>query len=121
MDYLKYYDVNPKSELLSHCFDLSKNPDTYFIGEYKFHKTLFMTDFNVYELSIFRSIYWENWNKHINESGGIYKYRWGENELITLFILIHYGDVITDLNLWSDIYDPKGADVKTIIRVPSKS
>ena len=59
LDYLKYYDVNPKSELLSHCFDLSKNPDTYFIGEYKFHKTLFMTDFNVYDLTLFKSIYKE--------------------------------------------------------------
>ena len=69
-----------------------------------------MTDFNIYDLNTFKNNNWGNWSNHINRSGGIYKYRWGENELITLFIRTHYDTPIKDLNLWTNYYDPKGAD-----------
>ena len=115
-NYLKHFDIKPKCELISDIYKKFYNSETSFISEYLFHKTQFMSDFNVYDLSIFKNDHWKNWNNYINQSGGIYKYRWGENELITLFILIHYGDVITNLELWPNTYDPKGADSQSIFR-----
>ena len=116
IEYLDQYSIKPKCDLIRNMIDKFENSETLFISEYIFHKTKFMSDFNVYNMSIFRNNHWQNWNKHINESGGIYKYRWGENELITLFILIHYGNTITDLELWPHTYDPKGADSESIFK-----
>ena len=32
----------------------------------------------------------KNWMKEVNESNGIYKYRWGDNEILSLYYDIHY-------------------------------
>jgi hypothetical protein len=108
--YLKKYNIIPKCDLLKNVLKNIENNETRFIGEYLFHQIQHMTDFNIYNLNIFKNKNWENWSNHINQSGGIYKYRWGENELITLFIRTHYSNAIEDLNLWTLYYDPKGAD-----------
>ena len=34
---------------------------------------------------MFKMDLWKLWIKEINDSGGIYKYRWGDNEIISLF------------------------------------
>jgi len=34
---------------------------------------------------VFESPLWKEWIRCVNESGGIYKYRWGDNEIISLF------------------------------------
>ena len=34
---------------------------------------------------MFETDLWKLWIKEINEFGGIYKYRWGDNEVISLF------------------------------------
>ena len=34
---------------------------------------------------MFKTDIWKLWIKEVNESGGIYKYRWGDNEIISLF------------------------------------
>ena len=34
---------------------------------------------------MFETDVWKLWIKEVNESGGIYKYRWGDNEIISLF------------------------------------
>jgi len=108
--YLKKYNIIPKCDLLKNVLKNIENKETRFIGEYLFHQIQHMTDFNIYNLNIFKNKNWGNWSNHINQSGGIYKYRWGENELITLFIRTHYSNALEDLNLWRLFYDPKGAD-----------
>jgi len=46
----------------------------------------------VWDLNIFRNSNWKNWWNCVNESGGIYKYRWGDLEIHALYMRMHYSD-----------------------------
>jgi hypothetical protein len=47
---------------------------------------------------MFKSQLWKEWIGFVNKSGGIYKYRWGDNEIISLFVHM-IQDEIYDFNL----------------------
>ena len=45
-----------------------------------------------WDLSIFRNQNWKKWWNCVNESGGIYKYRWGDLEIHSLYMRMYYPD-----------------------------
>ncbi len=47
-------------------------------------------DPTIWDLRIFRTKNWEKWWKAVNESGGIYKYRWGDQEIHILYTRMFY-------------------------------
>lgn len=69
--------VTPKNKNL---LKLLKDPNS----ENNFHY-LEWCDTYVINTDMFKTELWNLWIKHINESGGVYKYRWGDNEIYTLY------------------------------------
>jgi hypothetical protein len=59
-------------------------------------------DPTVWDFRIFRDEKWDVWWRKVDESGGMYKYRWGDLEVHTLFVKTHYPDTT-----WHDmeLYD----------------
>ncbi|MCH7971048.1 MAG: hypothetical protein IH960_08415 [Chloroflexi bacterium] len=55
-------------------------------------------DPTIWDFRIFREEKYQKWWNLINKSGGIYKYRWGDLEVQTLFVKIHYPD-----SAWHDL------------------
>ena len=53
-------------------------------AEWNFH-FLDWCDTYVIDNALFETQLWKKWIKKINDSGGIYKHRWGDNEIISLF------------------------------------
>jgi len=73
--------VQPKSPLLR---VLLTHPN----GEWNFHFLPWAGTY-VVKTRMFRSDLWAKWIQAVNESGGIYKFRWGDNELLSLFYLMY--------------------------------
>ncbi len=42
----------------------------------------------VIKTEMFETELWKKWIKAVNDSGGIYRYRWGDNDVYTLFMLM---------------------------------
>lgn len=53
-------------------------------------------DSYVVNLKVFKTDLWKKWARAFNDYGGIYKYRWGDNELNTLFALMIQEDGVLD-------------------------
>ena len=92
-------DITPKSEILNRILN---EPDS----ESKFH-LLDWVDTYVLNTRIFRSDDWKLWIKAVNKSGGIYKYRWGDNEVYSLFAHI-FLDGIVNLKTIEEGYHDQG-------------
>tara|TARA_B100000519_G_scaffold11119_1_gene8533 strand:- start:1887 stop:2792 length:906 start_codon:yes stop_codon:yes gene_type:complete len=60
-------------------------------------------DTYVINTSIFKTNLWKKWINAVNENGGIYKFRWGDNEIISLFVHMHQREIY-NLNLVSNGY-----------------
>lgn len=73
--------IVPKSQSLKKLL-LDKNAD------WNFH-FLEWCDTYVIKTDIFKSDLWKKWIKAVNESGGIYKHRWGDNNIISIFAHIY--------------------------------
>lgn len=67
-------------------------------NEDNFHKTEWSDGYTI-RTKIFETTLWKTWVAAVNENGGIYKHRWGDNELYTIYYRIHYGDRIPDLEV----------------------
>ena len=78
----------------------SSNPNYY----YHF---LNWADTYVIDTKLYKDENWKNWISEINKSGGIYKYRWGDNEVYSLFAHIFLDNII-NLNLVNDGYHNQG-------------
>ena len=68
-----------------------------------------VADSYVINTKLFESPEWKQWINAVNESGGIYKYRWGDNDVYSLFWLIYKGDCIHDLKTVDEGYHSQGA------------
>jgi len=75
--FIEFYKVNPKSEALLKLLEYDN-------AEYNFH-FLEWCDSYIIKNEMFKSDLWKKWINAVNKSGGIYKYRWGDNEIISLF------------------------------------
>ncbi len=78
IEFVEKYNIKPKNKRLLEL--LSRDTPS----EYDFH-FLDWCDTYVLKTSMFETDVWKLWIKEVNESGGIYKYRWGDNEIISLF------------------------------------
>lgn len=87
--YMAKYNIVPKSKELFNCLR-DENP------EKAFHY-LKWADTYVLKTSVFESLEWKRWISAVNEDGGVYKYRWGDNEIYSLFGLMHYDYGVYDL------------------------
>ena len=62
----------------------------------------------VYNLKLIQNKYWKNYINLANEFGGNYKHRWGDFQLINLFVRTFFENPIKDLNLVKkNILNPK--------------
>ncbi|OGZ17785.1 MAG: hypothetical protein A2V72_01960 [Candidatus Nealsonbacteria bacterium RBG_13_37_56] len=59
--------------------------------------SLVSRDPTVWAMSVFRNENWKNWWNRVNQSGGIYKYRWGDLEIHALYLRMYYPD-----SVWCD-------------------
>jgi hypothetical protein len=100
-DYIKKYNIEPQSDFI---LNLLNDPD----AERKFHQQFIFADSYVFKTELFRTPVWKQWNKALNESGGIYKYRWGDHELNSLFFSIHHGYVVHDFKTVDEGYHDQG-------------
>jgi hypothetical protein len=91
--YIKHFNIEPKSKWMQ---DLLKDPDS----DKNFH--FFPSgDSYIFKMRLFETKEWKQWMGAVNKYGGIYKYRWGDNILNSLFVKIHCE---------YDIYDFKTVD-----------
>lgn len=99
--YIKLYNVQPKSKFIK---DLLKDENS----DQNFHLYP-LADSYVVKTSLFQTEEWKQWIGAVNKYGGIYKYRWGDNDVNSLFYLIHCGDYIYDFKTVDEGYHDQGA------------
>ena len=99
--YLKHYEVEPQSNFIK---NLLNDPE----ADKNFHFYP-CADSYVVKISMFETPEWKQWINAVNKYGGIYKYRWGDNDINSLFFLIHHGDNIYDLKTVDEGYHSQGA------------
>ena len=80
-DFLISNKIIPKSQSLKNLL-LDKNAD------WNFH-LLEWCDTYVIKTKVFETDLWKKWITAVNESGGIYKHRWGDNNIISIFAHIY--------------------------------
>tara|TARA_R110002074_G_scaffold110272_1_gene237292 strand:+ start:6915 stop:7817 length:903 start_codon:yes stop_codon:yes gene_type:complete len=98
-NYIKKYDVEIKSEFIANLFTETE--------EY-FHQNLIVADSWIFKTKMFKTPEWEQWTTEINNSGGVYKGRWGDTEMNVLFMLIHYGYLPYDFKTVDEGYHDQG-------------
>lgn len=64
-----------------------------------FHQLGWRSDLTIYEVDSFKDYRWKDWVAAVNDYGGIYKYRWGDCELLELYAMFYFKDGIYDLDL----------------------
>ncbi len=99
--YIKHYNIVPKSKFVR---DLLEDPD----ADHNFHFYP-CADSYVLKTEFYKAPEWKQWMNAVNKYGGIYKYRWGDNDVYSLYYLIHIGDEIYDLKTVDDGFHSQGA------------
>lgn len=69
------------------------------IDNKSFHSLEMKCDFNIYNRKIFESESWKKYNDEFNKFGGIFKYRWGDCELLSLYSYIYLEPPFINFNL----------------------
>jgi hypothetical protein len=90
-DYIYKNEKYPECDLLR---DVLKGPN----AEYIFHY-LPWSDGYVIKTVMYETVAWKKWIHAVNRNGGIYKHRWGDNELMSLFYMIYYPEPIQNLGI----------------------
>ena len=98
-NFMDNHKIIPKSESL---IKIMKCPNP----EERFHY-LDWADTYVVNTEIYKSESWLLWINAVNKSGGIYKYRWGDNEIYSLFAHI-FLDGIVNLKTIEEGYHDQG-------------
>ena len=98
--YIKHYEIKPKSEFMKKLIEDSDSD-----RNFHFYPVV---DTYVLKTEMFKTKEWKQWIKAINRYGGIYKYRWGDNDVYSLFYLIHYEHPIYDLKTVNEGYHDQG-------------
>ena len=81
----------------NYCFDMN-------LGEKEFHQLEWSDGYVIDTGLLASSRLWENWIRFINEHGGIYKYRWGDNEIYSLFSYMSTGEPMDNLGIVENGY-----------------
>lgn len=126
-DYCKKYNIVPKKDWIKKLLNIvdTKEREDYF------QTNLTCYDTNITKLEIYNCDEHKNWMNEVNNSNGIYKYRWGDNEILSLYHDIHYdtdvlliGNIKTAAGLTTDYIDPGGlrniTDYAPSVKFPKK-
>lgn len=100
INYMEKYDIIPRTEFLENL--MKERTEEYF------HNNLIMGDSWVFKVSTFETESWKQWSTELNNSNGIYKYRWGDTEMNVLFFLIHFGELPYDFKTVDEGYHDQG-------------
>lgn len=109
--FLKDNNIEPKFPALK---KLMKDPD----AEYNFH-FLPWSDSYVIKTKMFETEIYKKWTDAVNENGGIYKGRWGDNEIVSLFYMIYDKNGVYNLKTVEDGYHNQGLFRKLQSKAPS--
>lgn len=101
--YCNKYNIIPAKKWIKELLQIDNKKKS----EDFFQINLVCYDTNITKLEIFKTENHKNWMKEVNESNGIYKHRWGDNEILSLFYDIHYEEEVLQVN-----YIKIGAGVK---------
>jgi len=99
-DYMNKCDLDPQAPFIQ---KLLRDPE----AETNFHNFTY-ADSYVFKTELFRTPEWTRWNHELNASGGVYKYRWGDHILNSLFFLLHYGYTVHDFKTVDEGYHNQG-------------
>jgi len=99
--FIEHYGIIPSSSFMK---DLLEDPE----ADKNFHLYP-AADSYVIKLDVFKTKQWKMWINAVNSFGGIYKYRWGDNDVISIFYLIFFKDNIYDLKTVDDGYHVQNA------------
>ena len=64
-------------------------------------------DTYVIDTTLFKLDLWKRWISYVNNSGGVYRFRWGDNNIISLFVHM-IQEEIYDFGLVDDGYHDQG-------------
>ena len=91
-DYLKQFGYSPKNNLLKDA--VLRN------DENLMHKINWSSgNLNLFNINKISQEPWEEYQQYVNESNGIYKNRWGDIEITTLFLYTHFEEPIFNFDL----------------------
>ena len=91
-EFKKYKKITPKNISLRTAVEQN--------DEQKMHKLLWSAgNCNLYNIELFTKNNWEDYIKAVNESNGQFKYRWGDIEVIGLFIYTFFENPLYDFDL----------------------
>jgi hypothetical protein len=71
-------------------------------------------NFDLYNMKVFKSKKFKNFLNSLNNFGGIYKYRWGDYEIINLFLYMFYEKPIMNFNFSDSVYKSAHPDTKQV-------
>ena len=125
--YCDKYNIVPKKQWIKNLLLINDNKEK----EDFFQCNLVCYDTNITKLEIYKTEEHKNWMKVVNNSNGIYKFRWGDNEVLSLYHDIHYdtevlliGNVKTASGLTTDYINPGGlrhiTDFAPSVKFPNK-
>lgn len=98
--FLEENNFNPSNPILKEALEVEN-------GEEKMHYFPW-ADSYVVKLDVFNTDLWKLWAGAVNQHGGIYKYRWGDNEINSLFGLMLQKNGIYNLKTVEDGYHNQG-------------
>lgn len=93
-EYCKKYNIIPQKKWIKDLLLINNQKE----AEDFFQVNLVCYDTNITKLEIFKTQNHKNWMKEVNNSNGIYKYRWGDNEILSLYYDIHYEPEVLQVN-----------------------
>ena len=99
--FMEHYNIQPASKFFQ---DLLNDPN----ADMNFHYYP-CADSYVIKLDMFKTEEWKKWINAVNSFGGIYKYRWGDNDVVSMFHLIFYDHDIYDLKTVDEGYHTQNA------------
>lgn len=111
-DYCKNNNIVPKHEWLRKMVEEDLD-DKYF------HDNLFNCDTNIYKLSLFEREDVKHFVKSVNDYGGQYKYRWGDNEITTLIHELFVDDEVMNFRMVENGYYNAGLYGKLQSKAPN--
>jgi len=93
-NYCKKYNIIPEKKWIKDLLLINNQKE----AEDFFQINIVCYNTNITKLEIFKNKNYKNWMKDVNESNGIYKYRWGNDEIFSLYYDIHYGNDVLQVN-----------------------
>tara|TARA_B100001094_G_scaffold322812_1_gene372705 strand:+ start:5963 stop:6835 length:873 start_codon:yes stop_codon:yes gene_type:complete len=108
-DYVNRYDVNVKNKQLKESLNGEINNSLFHTLDWN------LGNLNIYNIKMFKTDEWKQYNYDFNKLAGGYRYRWGDIEVIGLFAYIHLDNPLLNFDLKKKgLYDVKLPNTKCI-------